>query len=115
MSHVSAVTLEDTALQSLRSCRHFLMDRLGMPPAEAHAYTQGLASSAMSRLAERPGAYGVCRLAQEIGIGHYRELLIDSYRVIYRFWPDENQASVYLFAHQRQDFKQLLFEYQLLR
>ncbi|PMW01569.1 hypothetical protein C1X52_32670, partial [Pseudomonas sp. FW306-2-1A-C05A] len=86
------------ALQLLRSCRHFLIVRLDMAPAEAHAYTQGLASSVMSRLAERPGTYGVCRLAQEMGVSHYRGLLIDSYRIIYRFWPDEHQASVYLFA-----------------
>ncbi|SDL92459.1 hypothetical protein SAMN05661010_02870 [Modicisalibacter muralis] len=115
MSQFSAVTLEETALQSLRSCRHFLIDHLDMAPAEAHTYTQGLAGIAMSRLTERSETYGICRLAQEMGIGHYQELLIDSYRIVYRFWPDENQASIYLFAHQRQDFKQLLFEYQLLR
>jgi plasmid stabilization system protein ParE len=50
----------------------------------------------------------------ELGISHYRELLIDGYRVIYRDWPEQGKVSVYLFAHQRQDFKQLLFEYQLL-
>ncbi|HET8790619.1 MAG TPA: hypothetical protein VFM75_05370, partial [Modicisalibacter sp.] len=63
---------------------------------------------------ERPSTYGICRLALEMGISHYRELLIDNYRVIYRYWPEDNRASIYLFAHQRQDFKQLLFEYQLL-
>lgn len=115
MSQASAVTLEDTALQSLRSCRHFLIDHMDMPPAQAHAYTQGLADSAMKRTRERPGTYRICRTALEMGVDLYRELLVDDYRVIYRFWPDQNQVSVYLFAHQRQDFKQLLFEYQLLR
>lgn len=50
----------------------------------------------------------------ELGISHYRELLIDGYRVVYRIRPEQDQVSVYLFAHQRQDFKQLLFDYQLL-
>jgi plasmid stabilization system protein ParE len=108
------VTLEDTALRSIRSCRHFLIDHQAWAPAEAHAYTQRLVSATLQRLAERPGTYPACRLALEQGIGHYRELLIDGYRVIYRFWPEQEQVSVYLFAHQRQDFKQLLFEYQLL-
>ncbi|QTF91854.1 type II toxin-antitoxin system RelE/ParE family toxin [Halomonas sp. BM-2019] len=108
------VTLEDTALRSLRSCRHFLIDHQEWAPAEAHAYTQRLVGAALQRLAERPGAYPACRLALELGISHYRELLIDGYRVIYRIWNEPPQVSVYLFAHQRQDFKQLLFEYQLL-
>ncbi|PAU76711.1 type II toxin-antitoxin system RelE/ParE family toxin [Halomonas salipaludis] len=108
------VTLEDTALHSLRSCRHFLIDHLEWPPVEAHTYSRRLVGTALERLSERPGAYPACRLALELGISHYRELLIDGYRIIYRHWPEQQQVSIYLFAHQRQDFKQLLFEYQLL-
>lgn len=114
MSQSSTVTLEDTALQSLRSCRYFLIESMDMTPSAAHAYTQGLASTAMSRVTKRPGTYNLCRLALELGVSDYRELLIDNYRVIYRYWPEDSRVSVYLFAHQRQDFKQLLFEYQLL-
>lgn len=55
------------------------------------------------------------RQAAEFGIHHYRELLIDQYRVIYRPWPETGEVSIYLFAHQRQDFKRLLFQYQLMR
>ncbi|WP_280550592.1 MULTISPECIES: type II toxin-antitoxin system RelE/ParE family toxin [unclassified Halomonas] len=99
---------------SLRHCRHFLIDQLEWNPAEAHAYTRKLVATAAQRLSERPDTYPVCRLALELGIRHYRELLIDGYRVIYRVWPEQGEVSVYLFAHQRQDFKQLLFEYQLL-
>ncbi|WP_163560590.1 type II toxin-antitoxin system RelE/ParE family toxin [Halomonas sp. NO4] len=109
-----AIRLEDTALRSLRSCRHFLVDHLEWAPTEAHAYTQRLANAAMQRLSERPFTYPTCRQALELGISHYRELLIDGYRVIYRHWPEQEEVSVYLFCHQRQDFKQLLFEYQLL-
>lgn len=115
MSSSIEVTFEETADASLETCEHFLIDKLGMPIDRAQAISLKLIPATLERLSQRPGTYGVCRLAQEIGIGHYRELLIDSYRIIYRFWPDEQQASVYLFAHQRQDFKQLLFEYQLLR
>jgi len=91
-----------------------MLDHLEWAPSEAHSYTQRLANAAIQRLSERAMTYPICRLALELGISHYRELLIDGYRVIYRFWPDQEQVSVYLFAHQRQDFKQLLFEYQLL-
>jgi plasmid stabilization system protein ParE len=108
------VTLEDTALWSLRSCRHFLIDQLEWAPSEAHAYTQKLVGVALQRLAERPETYPACRLALELGVSHYQELLIDGYRILYRQWPEQRQVSIYLFAHQRQDFKQLLFEYQLL-
>jgi len=108
------VTLEDTALRSLRSCRHFLIDHKQWAPAEAHAYTQRLVAGALQRLSEQPGIYPTCRLALELGISQYHELLIEGYRVIYRYWLEQGQVSIYLFCHQRQDFKQLLFEYQLL-
>ncbi|MFN2332790.1 MAG: hypothetical protein ABR580_13430, partial [Halomonas sp.] len=80
MSQGVTVVLEDTALVSLRHCRFFLRDHLEWNPAEAHAYSQKLAVAAMRRLTERPNAYPVCRLAIELGINHYRELLIDGYR-----------------------------------
>lgn len=114
MSQPYTVGLEDTALVSLRNCRHFLIDHREWEPIDAHAYTRRLANEAVRRLTERPTAYPVCRLAMALGISHYRELLIDGYRVVYRIRPEQDQVSVYLFAHQRQDFKQLLFDYQLL-
>jgi plasmid stabilization system protein ParE len=111
----SKVTFEDTALQSLRHCRHFLIDNLEMPLDQAHAYTQGLADEAVARLLDHAATYAICRQAAALGINHYRELLIDHYRVVYRLWPESHGVSIYLFAHQRQDFKELLFHYQLLR
>ncbi|HSH48816.1 MAG TPA: type II toxin-antitoxin system RelE/ParE family toxin, partial [Halomonas sp.] len=110
----AAVSLEDTALESLRHCRQFLIERLEWQPGEAHGHIQQLANTAVQRLAENPATYATCRLALDLGIDRYRELLIDGYRVVYRSWPEQEEVSVYLFAHQRQDFKQLLFEYQLL-
>lgn len=114
MSSPIEVSFEETADASLEACEHFLIDKLEISIDQAQAISLKLISTTLERLSQRPGTYGVCRLAQAMGIGHYRELLIDNYRIVYRFWPDENQASIYLFAHQRQDFKQLLFEYQLL-
>lgn len=108
------VVLEVTALQSLRHCRHFLIDNLKWLPAKAHSHTQRLASVAIERIGENSATFPSCRLALEMGVDCYRELLIDSYRVIYRIWPEQDSVSIYLFAHQRQDVKQLLFEYQLL-
>ncbi|MBZ9557637.1 MULTISPECIES: type II toxin-antitoxin system RelE/ParE family toxin [unclassified Modicisalibacter] len=114
MSTAVVVSFETTAEASLEACEHFLIDQLDMPLEQAQALSLRLLTTTMERLSQRPGTYPVCRLALEMGISHYRELLIDGYRVIYRYRPDENQVAVHLFAHQRQDFKQLLFEYQLL-
>ena len=111
----SAVAFEDTALQSLRHCRHFLIDNLEMLIDQAHVYTQGLADKAAARLVDHAATYPVCRQTAALGVNHYRELLIDHYRVVYRLWPETQTVSIYLFAHQRQDFKQLLFHYQLFR
>ncbi|MCK0745775.1 type II toxin-antitoxin system RelE/ParE family toxin [Chromohalobacter nigrandesensis] len=108
------ISFEQTADATLEACEHFLIDKLEMPIDQAQALSLRLLSMTSERLSQRPGTYRICRLALEMGVSHYRELLIDDYRIIYRFWPDENQVSIYLFAHQRQDFKQLLFEYQLL-
>lgn len=109
------IGFEQTADATLEACEHFLIDKLEMPIDQAQALSLRLLSSTLERLSQGSGTYRICRLALEMGVNHYRELLVDDYRVIYRFWPDANQASIYLFAHQRQDFKQLLFEYQLLR
>ncbi|PMR78259.1 type II toxin-antitoxin system RelE/ParE family toxin [Halomonas urumqiensis] len=84
-----------------------------MPLSRVEQISLDLVSTAAERLALRPQTYPVCRLAMELGIGHYQELLIDGYRVIYRHWPEQHEVAIYLFAHQRQDFKALLFEYQL--
>lgn len=108
------VIIEETADVSLETCENFLLDRLALPLDRVEAISLHLITTTLERLSTRPDTYPVCRLALELGIGHYRELLIDSYRVIYRLWPEQEQVSVYLFAHQRQDFRQLLFEYQLL-
>ncbi|MBD3898151.1 type II toxin-antitoxin system RelE/ParE family toxin [Halomonas sp. ML-15] len=108
------VTIEETADASLEHCENFLLDELNLPLEQVEATSLRLITTAVERLSTQPHTYPVCRLALELGIGHYRELLIDGYRVIYRHWPEQQQVSIYLFAHQRQDFKQLLFEYQLL-
>ncbi|MBA2778419.1 type II toxin-antitoxin system RelE/ParE family toxin [Billgrantia kenyensis] len=108
------VVFETTAELSLESCENFLLDQLQLPLSHAEKISRDLVTTSLERLTTHPHTYPVCRLALELGIGHYRELLIDGYRVIYRFWSEQEQGSVYLFAHQRQDFKQLLFEYQLL-
>nr|WP_298377988.1 type II toxin-antitoxin system RelE/ParE family toxin [uncultured Halomonas sp.] len=115
MTRTSAVTFENTALQSLRNCRYFLVDHLEMPLDKAHTYTQSLADTAVSRLAQRADTYAICRQAAELGTNDYRELPIDNYRVVYRIWPETHDVSIYLFVHQRQDFKQLLFQYQMLK
>jgi plasmid stabilization system protein ParE len=108
------VVFEDTATVSLEACENFLLDRLELPVRQVEDIAMGLIATSLERLTQRPEAYPVSRLALELGIDHYRELLIDGYRVIYRDWPEQGKVSLYLFAHQRQDFKQLLFEYQLL-
>ncbi|MFC2992521.1 MULTISPECIES: type II toxin-antitoxin system RelE/ParE family toxin [Halomonas] len=108
------VIIEETADASLESCENFLLDKLELPLDRVEAISLHLITMTIERLSSRPDTYPVCRLALELGISHYRELLIDGYRVIYRLWPEQGKVSIYLFAHQRQDFKQLLFEYQLL-
>ncbi|MGY6566936.1 MAG: type II toxin-antitoxin system RelE/ParE family toxin [Halomonadaceae bacterium] len=108
------VVFEATAELSLETCENFLLDKLELPLPRVETISRNLVTTSLERLSTHPHTYPVCCLALELGIGHYRELLIDGYRVIYRFWPEQEQVSVYLFAHQRQDFKQLLFEYQLL-
>ncbi|TFH84984.1 type II toxin-antitoxin system RelE/ParE family toxin [Billgrantia azerbaijanica] len=108
------VIIEETADASLETCENFLLDRLELPLDRVEAISLHLIATTVERLSTQPNTYPVCRLALELGISHYRELLIDGYRVIYRFWAEQEQVSIYLFAHQRQDFKQLLFEYQLL-
>ncbi|MGM0534484.1 MAG: type II toxin-antitoxin system RelE/ParE family toxin [Pseudomonadota bacterium] len=108
------VIIEATADASLESCENFLLDKLEIPLDRVEAISLHLITTTIEQLSSRPDTYRVCRLALELGISHYRELLIDGYRVIYRLWPEQGEVSVYLFAHQRQDFKQLLFEYQLL-
>ncbi|EWG99786.1 type II toxin-antitoxin system RelE/ParE family toxin [Halomonas sp. BC04] len=108
------VTIEETADASLETCENFLLDKLGLPLDRVEAISLNLIATTVERLSTQPHTYPVCRLALELGIGHYRELLIDGYRIVYRLWPEQEQVSVYLFAHQRQDFKQLLFEYQLM-
>lgn len=108
------VVMEETADASLETCENFLLDKLGLPLDRVEAISLHLIATTVERLSTQPNTYPVCRLALELGIGHYRELLVDGYRVIYRLWPRQGQVSVYLFAHQRQDFKQLLFEYQLM-
>ncbi|SDL01038.1 ParE toxin of type II toxin-antitoxin system, parDE [Franzmannia pantelleriensis] len=108
------VTIEETADASLETCENFLLDELGLPLYRVEDISLHLIATAVERLSTHPNTYPVCRLALELGIGHYRELLVDGYRIIYRLWPEQEQVSVFLFAHQRQDFKHLLFEYQLL-
>lgn len=109
------VSFEETADASLEACEHFLIDRLEVPIDKAQAISLNLITTATVRLVDHAATYATCRQAAELGINHYRELLIDHYRVVYRLWPETHSASIYLFAHQRQDFKQLLFQYQLLR
>jgi plasmid stabilization system protein ParE len=108
------VVFETTAELSLESCENFLLDQLELSLPRVEKISHDLVTTSLERLTTQPHIYPVCRLALELGISHYRELLIDGYRVIYRVWGEPPQISIYLFAHQRQDFKQLLFEYQLL-
>ncbi|SFU43605.1 type II toxin-antitoxin system RelE/ParE family toxin [Halomonas korlensis] len=108
------VVFEETANASLEACENFLLDRLELEVSQVEDIAIGLIATSLERLTQRPETYPASRLALELGISHFRELLIDNYRVIYRYWPEQGQVSVYLFAHQRQNFKQLLFEYQLL-
>ncbi len=108
------VIFEKTAEASLETCENFLLDKLEIPLDKVEAISLDLIATTAERLSIQPATYPACRLALELGISHYRELLIDGYRVIYRLWPELGEVSVYLFAHQRQDVKQLLFEYQLL-
>ncbi|WP_416137713.1 type II toxin-antitoxin system RelE/ParE family toxin [Halomonas sp. HK25] len=114
MTTPQRVVFETTAELSLASCENFLLDKLELPLSCVEEISRNLVTTSLERLTTRPDTYPVCRLALELGISHYRELLIDGYRIIYRVWSEPPQVSVYLFAHQRQDFKQLLFEYQLL-
>ncbi len=114
MTTLQSVVFETTAELSLATCENFLLDKLELPLPRVETISRHLVTSSIERLATHPQIYPVCRLALELGINHYRELLVDSYRVIYRHWPEQGQVSIYLFSHQRQDFKQLLFEYQLL-
>nr|WP_299240499.1 type II toxin-antitoxin system RelE/ParE family toxin [uncultured Halomonas sp.] len=114
MSRRFEFNFEETAGASLEVCEHFLIDQLEMSLEDAQAISLHLIDTVTDRLSDHAATYAICRQAAELGTNHYRELLIDRYRVVYRIWPETHSVSIYLFAHQRQDFKQLLFQYQIL-
>ncbi|MGC3873153.1 type II toxin-antitoxin system RelE/ParE family toxin [Halomonas sp. GXIMD04776] len=114
MSRRFEIYFEETAEASLEFCEHFLIDQLAMSLDDAQTISLHLIDTATDRLSDHAATYAICRQAAALGTHHYRELLIDNYRVVYRIWPETHAVSIYLFAHQRQDFKQLLFQYQML-